>query len=59
MIWVILIAVFVVGVFSGLLLFAWLEKELITKMLLLKAEVVYALQQELKSFKPQNMRKKK
>jgi len=59
MIWIISIAFFVVGVFSGLVLFAWLEKELITKMLLLKAEVLHCIKEECKNLKLTTTNKKR
>jgi len=59
MIWITSIAFFVVGVFSGLVLFAWLEKELITKMLLLKAEVLHCIRQECKHMKLTKNKKRK
>jgi len=59
MIWITSVASFVVGVFSGLVLFAWLEKELITKMLLLKAEVLHCIRQECKYMKLTKNKKRK
>jgi hypothetical protein len=51
MIWIVKIAIFVIGVFCGLLLFAWLEKELFTKLLLLKAEIIYCIKKECEGMK--------
>jgi hypothetical protein len=46
MIWLINIIVFIIGLFSGLLLFAWFEKELITKLFIFKADVLYTIKTE-------------
>jgi len=59
MIWIFSIMFFLIGVFSGLVLFAWLEKELITKMLLLKAEVLHCIKEECKNLKLTTTNKKR
>jgi hypothetical protein len=59
MVWLLCVVCFIIGVFSGLVLFAWLEKELITKLLLLKAEIIHCLRQELQDMKLTSKRGKK
>jgi len=57
MIWLLYILIFAVGIFCGLCLFAWLEKELIMKLLLLKTEILHSINQELKNVKISNKKK--
>jgi len=51
MFWIIGTAIFIVGVFAGLCLFAILETTVITKILMLKAEVIYQIKEEFKLLK--------
>ena len=57
MTWLLYIVIFAVGIFCGLCLFAWLEKELILKLLLLKTEVLQTIHNELKGYKISNKKK--
>jgi len=57
MTWLLFILIFATGIFVGLCLFAWLEKELILKLLLLKTEILHCLSEELKNVKISNKKK--
>jgi hypothetical protein len=58
MVWLLYIVCFVIGIFGGLVLFAWFEKELITKLLLLKAEILYCVKQELQNHNAKKNKKR-
>ena len=59
MYWIISTAMFVIGIFIGLCLFAMLEFSLINKLLILKAEILYSVKEEFKLFKKEITFKKK